>query len=170
MTHEILERYRGGQPGQYGHDQANCLPRDMLPDADQVLIEKNGDVFTIMLDTYSLPSRDHRTGPMPVPSVRERVWNVPPVHIDGSAASPRALNQEALHGFLANGLLIGCHALHRQRVLVTQALREFELLEGLRLANWSEPGWIPTSICASPPMPSRTLAHSYPACGIWLVW
>ncbi len=37
----------------------------------------------------------------------------------------------------ANDLLIGCHALYRQRVLVTQNLRVFEGLEGLRLEDWS---------------------------------
>jgi tRNA(fMet)-specific endonuclease VapC len=37
----------------------------------------------------------------------------------------------------ANYLLIGCHALHRQRVLVTQNLREFERLQGLSVEDWS---------------------------------
>jgi tRNA(fMet)-specific endonuclease VapC len=37
----------------------------------------------------------------------------------------------------ANDLLIGCHALHRQRVLVTQNLREFERLQGLSVEDWS---------------------------------
>jgi len=37
----------------------------------------------------------------------------------------------------ANDLLIGCHALHRQRVLVTQNLREFERLQGLRVEDWT---------------------------------
>jgi tRNA(fMet)-specific endonuclease VapC len=36
----------------------------------------------------------------------------------------------------ANDLLIGCHALHLGRVLVTQNLREFERLEGLRVESW----------------------------------
>jgi tRNA(fMet)-specific endonuclease VapC len=40
----------------------------------------------------------------------------------------------------ANDLLIGCHALHRGRVLVTQNLREFQRLEGLRLEDWSGSG------------------------------
>jgi predicted nucleic acid-binding protein len=34
-------------------------------------------------------------------------------------------------------MLIGCHALHRQRVLVTQNLREFERLQGLSVEDWS---------------------------------
>lgn len=37
----------------------------------------------------------------------------------------------------ANDLLIGCHALHRQRLLVTQNLREFERLQGLRVEDWT---------------------------------
>ena len=37
----------------------------------------------------------------------------------------------------ANDLLIGCHALHRQRALVTQNLREFERLQGLRVEDWT---------------------------------
>jgi tRNA(fMet)-specific endonuclease VapC len=37
----------------------------------------------------------------------------------------------------ANDLLIGCHALHRQRVLVTQNQREFERLQGLSVEDWS---------------------------------
>ena len=35
----------------------------------------------------------------------------------------------------ANDLLIGCHALQLGRVLVTQNLREFGRLEGLRVEN-----------------------------------
>lgn len=110
-----------------------------------------------------------------VPSVRERLWRIPPEHIAVSAVvvaelqfgisragpSHRKSNQEAHEGFLAmvavenrpaeaaalygerraalhravqpigaKDLLIGCHALHRQRVLVTQNLREFQRLEG----------------------------------------
>ena len=37
----------------------------------------------------------------------------------------------------ANDLLIGCHALHRQRALVTQNLREFVRLQGLRVEDWT---------------------------------
>jgi len=37
----------------------------------------------------------------------------------------------------ANDLLIGCHALHHQRALVTQNLREFEQLQGLRVEDWT---------------------------------
>lgn len=37
----------------------------------------------------------------------------------------------------ANDLLIGCHAMHRQRALVTQNLREFERLQGLRVEDWT---------------------------------
>lgn len=36
----------------------------------------------------------------------------------------------------ANDLLIGCHALHLGRVLVTQNRREFERLEGLQVESW----------------------------------
>ena len=117
-----------------------------------------------------------------VPSVRERIQEIPPEQIGISAvvvaelqfgislAAPlrRETNQEALNRFLemvvvedwpaeaaslygeqraalgrlgqpigANDLLIGCHALHRQRVLVTQNLREFERLQGLRVEDWT---------------------------------
>jgi len=37
----------------------------------------------------------------------------------------------------ANALLIGCHALYRQRVLVTRNLREFERLQGLPVEDWT---------------------------------
>ena len=36
----------------------------------------------------------------------------------------------------ANDLLIGCHALHLGRVLVTQKRREFERLDGLQVESW----------------------------------
>ena len=120
-----------------------------------------------------------------VPSVRERLRNLPPEHIAVSAvvvaelqfgislaaASRRESNQEALDRFLAmvvvedwpaeaatlygeqraalrragqpigaNDLLIGCHAVHHGRVLVTQNLRVFQRLEGLPLEDWSGSG------------------------------
>ena len=52
----------------------------------------------------------------------------------------RAALRRAAQLIGANDLLIGCHALHRQRVLVTQNLREFERLEGLRLEDWTGAG------------------------------
>ena len=38
----------------------------------------------------------------------------------------------------ANDLLIGCHALQLQRVLVTHNVREFDRIPGLKLEDWAQ--------------------------------
>jgi len=67
-----------------------------------------------------------------VPSVRECLQAIPPEQIGVSAV----VVAELQFGIsLAKPL--PCPALHRNRVLVTQNLREFERLQGLSLEEWS---------------------------------